>query len=165
VTPGSLLACHRRIVKNKWTYPNTTGRPPVPEEIRRLARDNPRWGTGASRVNSSDSGSASARERSAGSWLADWADILEQDGLVKLASYRGKTGITTLLPRLASDNAGLVSISSDIKSATCGSGEKCSSAAPNSIQVVEAALGTELKQGNAIRTEESRANRRGWRCP
>ena len=48
VTPGTLLAWHRRIVKNKWTYPNTTGRPPVPEEIRelvrRLARQNPRWG-------------------------------------------------------------------------------------------------------------------------
>ncbi len=48
VTPGTLLAWHRHIVKNKWTYPNTTGRPPVPEEIRelvrRLARQNPRWG-------------------------------------------------------------------------------------------------------------------------
>ena len=48
VTPGTLLAWHRRIVKNKWTYPNATGRPPVPEEIRqlvrRLARQNPRWG-------------------------------------------------------------------------------------------------------------------------
>ena len=48
VTPGTLLAWHRRIVKNKWTYPNTTGRPPVPEEIRepvrQLARQNPRWG-------------------------------------------------------------------------------------------------------------------------
>jgi len=48
VTPGTLLAWHRRIVKNTWTYPNTTGRPPVPEEIRqlvrRLARQNPRWG-------------------------------------------------------------------------------------------------------------------------
>src|SRR5882672_1354232 len=48
VTPGTLLAWHRRIVKNKWTYPSTTGRPPVPEEIRelvrRLARQNPRWG-------------------------------------------------------------------------------------------------------------------------
>jgi putative transposase len=47
VTPGTLLAWHRRIVKNKWTYPNATGRPPVPEEIRqlvrRLARQNPRW--------------------------------------------------------------------------------------------------------------------------
>jgi hypothetical protein len=48
VTPGTLLAWHRRIVKNEWTYPNATGRPPVPEEIRkmvrRLARQNPRWG-------------------------------------------------------------------------------------------------------------------------
>ena len=48
VTPATLLAWHRRIVKEKWTYPNATGRPPVPEEIRelvrRLARQNPRWG-------------------------------------------------------------------------------------------------------------------------
>jgi putative transposase len=36
VTPGTLLAWHRRIVKNTWTYPNTTGRPPVPAEIREL---------------------------------------------------------------------------------------------------------------------------------
>ncbi len=48
VTLGTLLAWHRRLVKKKWTYPNTTGRPPVREEIRelvrRLARQNPRWG-------------------------------------------------------------------------------------------------------------------------
>ena len=48
MTPGTLLAWHRRLVKQKWTYPNTTGRPPVPEEIcelvRRLARQNPCWG-------------------------------------------------------------------------------------------------------------------------
>ena len=46
--PATLLAWHRRMVRNKWTYPNTTGRPPVPEEIRelvrRLARQNPRRG-------------------------------------------------------------------------------------------------------------------------
>jgi hypothetical protein len=73
VTPGTLLAWHRRIAKNKWTYPNATGRPPVPEEIRelvrRLARQNPRWGTAVSKVSSSGSATASARERSAGSWL------------------------------------------------------------------------------------------------
>ena len=34
VTPATLLAWHRLLIKNKWTYPNTTGRPPVPEEIR-----------------------------------------------------------------------------------------------------------------------------------
>ena len=48
VTPATLLAWHRRMVKSRWTYPDTTGRPPVPEEIRdlvrQLARQNPRWG-------------------------------------------------------------------------------------------------------------------------
>jgi hypothetical protein len=48
VTPGTLIAWHRRLIKNKWTYPNTKGRPPTPNEIRelvqRLARQNPRWG-------------------------------------------------------------------------------------------------------------------------
>ena len=47
VTPSTLLTWHRRLIKNKWTYPNTTGRPPVPQEIRQpvqqLARQNPRY--------------------------------------------------------------------------------------------------------------------------
>ncbi len=72
VTPATLLAWHRRLIKNTWTYPSTPGRPPVPEEIRelvrRLARQNPRWVTGASRANSSASGTGSAREPSAGAW-------------------------------------------------------------------------------------------------
>jgi putative transposase len=46
VTPGTLLAWHRRLVQNKWAYRNTTGRPAIPDEIRELvqllARQNPR---------------------------------------------------------------------------------------------------------------------------
>jgi transposase InsO family protein len=48
VTPGTLLAWHRRLVKKKWTYPRPPGRPPVPAEVcalaEQLARQNHRWG-------------------------------------------------------------------------------------------------------------------------
>jgi putative transposase len=44
VTPGTVLRWHRRLVRNKWTYPNHTGRPPVSAEIaaliERLATEN-----------------------------------------------------------------------------------------------------------------------------
>jgi hypothetical protein len=45
--------------------------------------------------------------------LADWGDALERDGLVRLSTYYGKNGVVTLPPRLASDNAGLVTIYND----------------------------------------------------
>ena len=48
VTPGTVLSWHRRLVRKKWTYPGTPGRPPVAAEVRtlvmQLARQNPRWG-------------------------------------------------------------------------------------------------------------------------
>jgi putative transposase len=57
VTPGTLLAWHRRMVRRKCIYPSAPGRPPVSAEVRapaeQLARDNPRWGTGGSRASCS----------------------------------------------------------------------------------------------------------------
>jgi hypothetical protein len=82
--------------------------------------------------------------------LADWADALDREGLVKLASFRGRQGITTLLPRLAADNAGLVSIAIDTRTASMQFWRSVfDRRAPQSIAAVQAALGAELRQGNA----------------
>jgi len=72
VTPATLFAWHRRIIKNKWTHPNTTG-------ALRSRRRSVSWSggspgrtrggdTAASKVNSSVWGTASAQEPSGGSW-------------------------------------------------------------------------------------------------
>jgi putative transposase len=48
VTPDTLLRWHRRLVRWRWTYSHTGGRPPVDARvavlIEQMARENPGWG-------------------------------------------------------------------------------------------------------------------------
>jgi putative transposase len=48
VQPETLLRWHRELVRRKWTYPKTPGRPKIPpgtvKLVLRLARENPTWG-------------------------------------------------------------------------------------------------------------------------
>src|SRR6266516_4254161 len=65
MTPATLLAWHRRLVARKWDYTSRRrpGRPSTPAAIRklviRMATENPPWGIGACRANSSSSATGS----------------------------------------------------------------------------------------------------------
>lgn len=83
--------------------------------------------------------------------LCDWAVALEQARLAKLYTYHGKAGILTLLPRLQSDNAGLVSIYNNNGSAYLQFWRSVfERRASNVLARIEASI-PPIKRGNIIR--------------
>ena len=83
--------------------------------------------------------------------LCDWAVALEQARLVKLYTYHGKAGILTLLPRLQTDDAGLVSIYNNNGSAYIQFWRSVfERRAPSALARIEASI-MPIKQGNTTR--------------
>lgn len=84
--------------------------------------------------------------------LTDWAESLETQGLARLATRSGTSGITTLKPLLHSGGVALVTIACDVKSSYMQFWRSVfERRAPEAIPAVEAALGATITQGNATR--------------
>ncbi len=82
--------------------------------------------------------------------LSNWAIGLERERLVKLKTYHGKSGNLTLLPRLAADDVGLVTISNNNGTAYLQFWRSVfERRAPKSLARIESI--TPVKQGNSIR--------------
>jgi len=82
--------------------------------------------------------------------LCNWAVTLEQAGLAKPGTYHGKKNSMTLLPRLAVDNAGLVSIYNNNGSAYLQFWRSVfERRAPKSLASIEQSF-TPIKQGNTV---------------
>jgi hypothetical protein len=84
--------------------------------------------------------------------LAEWAVALEARGLARLATHQGKTGITTLVPRL-SDGPGLLTVYKDTRSSYLElSRSVFERRAPRSLAAVEAAIGDlGVPRGSTVR--------------
>ena len=82
--------------------------------------------------------------------LCDWAQTLERAGLVKLGTYHGKNGVLTLLPRIPSDDVGLVTIYNSANGARIQFWRTVfDRRAPESIAAVEATIApTQIGKGN-----------------
>ena len=89
--------------------------------------------------------------------LTDWAESLEAEGLARLATRSGTSGMTILKPLLHSGGVALVTITCDVKSSYMQFFRSVfERRAPEAIPAVEAALGTKITHGNSTRvfTEE-----------
>lgn len=84
--------------------------------------------------------------------LADWARGIEGEGLARLFSYRGVSGRFTLLPRLLTEDVGLLTIWNDSGAYVSLWESVFRRRAPGSVERVEALSGlTPIGQGRTVR--------------
>ncbi|HXH21154.1 MAG TPA: hypothetical protein VNN10_03925 [Dehalococcoidia bacterium] len=85
--------------------------------------------------------------------LADWAEEMEARNLATLASYVGRSGAVTLLPRLRPDNVGLITIWNERGRAFLQYWRSVfERRAPTAIPLIEREIApAELKQGTYLR--------------
>jgi hypothetical protein len=84
--------------------------------------------------------------------LVDWAESLEAEGLARLATKIGTSGIASPKPLLHSGGIVLVTITCDLKVLYMQFFRSVfERRAPNAIPVIEAILGTKLTQGNSTK--------------
>lgn len=84
--------------------------------------------------------------------LIVWAKQLENEGLVRLSTFRGKSGRLSLLPWLLSEKGGLVTIWNDRGVSISFWRSVFERRAPKCMPRVEELIGTTIGQGNTIRS-------------
>ena len=85
--------------------------------------------------------------------MIEWAERLDASGLISLPTYRAKNAITTLLPRLRGDNAGLATMYMEPKAIYLQLWPSVfKRRAPETTPFVEEALGGPIKQRQRIRS-------------
>jgi alkylated DNA nucleotide flippase Atl1 len=84
--------------------------------------------------------------------LAEWAERLDAAHLAQVTTYTGQTGAQSVLPRLAQDNVGLVTLWNENGASIQFWRTVFERRAPNTLERLEALLAPmEVKQGNTTR--------------
>lgn len=85
--------------------------------------------------------------------MLEWARALEKEGFAQLGTYEGRNGIVTLLPYPPGEQAGMITVWKDVKSAYIQVWRKVfERRAPTALGQIEALLGPgQVRQGSTVR--------------
>ena len=98
--------------------------------------------------------------------MFEWATALEAEGVVRLLSYRGSTGRTTLLPYLTNDDAGFLTVWNDTNGASISLWRSVSERhTPELMPTIEELIApVALGRGRTVRMSDELLSRL-WRTP